>query len=46
MRKATEKRDREYPNGGPVLNHWPADEEFKTILMHALDKCTVPSIHQ
>ena len=47
MREATEERDREYPNGGPVLNHRPTDEELmKTILMHALDKCTVPSIHQ
>ena len=46
MRDATEERNREYPNGGPVLNHRPTDEELKTILMHALDKCTVPSIHQ
>ena len=47
MREATEERDREYPNGGPVLNHRPTDEELmKKILMHALDKCIVPSIHQ
>jgi protein-arginine kinase activator protein McsA len=46
MRGANEDRDREYPNGGPVQNHRPTDEELKTILMHALDKCTVPSIHQ
>ena len=46
MREANENRDREYPNGGPVQNHRPTDEELKTILMHALDKCTVPSIHQ
>ncbi len=47
MREATEERDREYPNGGPILNHRPTDEELKTILiMHALDKCTVPSILQ
>ena len=46
MREATEERDRQYPNRGPVLNHRPTDEELKTILMHALDKCTVPSIHQ
>ena len=46
MRGVTEDRDREYPNGGPVQNHRPTDEELKTILMHALDKCTVPSIHQ
>ncbi len=46
IREATEERDRQYPNGCPVLNHRPTDEELKTILMHALDKCTVPSIHQ
>jgi hypothetical protein len=46
MREATDECNREYPNGGPVLNHRPTDEELKTILMHALDKCTVPSIHQ
>jgi len=46
MRQSTDERNREYPNGGPVLNHRPTDEELKTILMHALDKCMVPSIHQ
>ena len=46
MRDSIEERNREYPNGGPALNHRPTDEELKTILMHALDKCTVPSIHQ
>jgi hypothetical protein len=46
MREATKEHDRQYPNGAPVLNHRPTDEELKTILMHALDKCTVPSIHQ
>ena len=46
MREATDERNREYPNGGPVLNHRPTGEELKIILMHALDKCTVLSIHQ
>ena len=46
MRAATEECDRDYPNGGQVLNHRPTNEELKTILMHALNKCAVPSIHQ
>ena len=48
MGEATEMRDREYLNdGSPVLNHRPTNTELKTILMRALDKCTVPrSIHQ
>ena len=47
MRDSTEERNRECPNGGPVLNHRPTDKELKTIPMHALDnKCTVSSIHQ
>jgi protein-arginine kinase activator protein McsA len=46
MREAEEDRDREFPNGGPVLNHRPTDEELKTILMNTLEKCTITSIHQ
>jgi hypothetical protein len=33
-REATEEHNREYPNGGPVLNHRPTDEELKTILIY------------
>ena len=48
MREATEVRDCGYPKGGPVLKHTHAccDKELKTILMYALDKCTVQSIYQ
>ena len=31
MREATEDRDREYPNGGPVQNHRPTDELYSCM---------------
>jgi hypothetical protein len=46
VRLNTAERDRKYPLGGPILNHRPTDEELKTILMNALEKCNIASIRQ
>jgi hypothetical protein len=39
-------RELQYPNGGPILNFRPTNEELKAILLKALERCNIPSILQ